>query len=241
MITSNDLNKRISEEKLISWGMIRQVKKEELIDKYIDKIPLPESSEIKTFTKEWCDVNRLHSKDLLNQWKLFNGFNEEQWTVFISRKCRWINWCSKNFQDQISHYFLERKTTLDKVKYSLLRVKNKNLADELYLRINEGESTFHEMAVNYSEGPEKRTGGLIGPVPLGSAHPQLANLLKISQKDQIWSPRKIDDWWVIIRLEKHEPISLDKKTSLQLAEELGDNLLKNNIENLFRKNLKNIY
>ena len=71
---------------------------------------------------------------------------------------------------------------LDTVNYSLIRVTNKNLVDELYLRIKEEESSFEKVAREYSEGPEKKTSGEIGPFPLGKAHPNLANLLEVSKK-----------------------------------------------------------
>ena len=39
---------------------------------------------------------------------------------------------------------------LDKVSYSLLRVNDELLANELFLRIKEGEATFADIASNYS-------------------------------------------------------------------------------------------
>ena len=227
---------QISTNQLVSWGMIRQVKREEIIDNYLQEIPFPEKNQIESLTQEWCNINRINSLEILNEWKMMNGFDDQQWTYFIVRKWRWINWCMKNFQNQISPYYLERKSMLDKVTYSLIRIKNKNLANELYLRIKERESTFSQIAAKYSQGPERNTGGLIGPVPIGKAHPTLSNLLLSSQKGQLWSPRKIDNWWVIFRLEKLEAIPLDEKTTLRLVEELGEKHLKKNIDEYMKKN-----
>ena len=50
---------------------------------------------------------------------------------------------------------------LDKVQYSLVRVSSENLANELYLRIKEKESTFEEIARKYSEGPDKQSNGIM--------------------------------------------------------------------------------
>ena len=62
------------------------------------------------------------------------------------------------------------------IEYSIIRVKNQNLSNELFLRIKEKEETFENIASKYSEGAEKNTNGHIGPIPLGNAHPSLAHL-----------------------------------------------------------------
>ena len=67
--------------------------------------------------------------------------------------------------------FLERKTQLDRVVYSLLRLRDPGLARELYLRIDSGEANFADLAAQYAEGPEQATRGIVGPAPLTQAHP----------------------------------------------------------------------
>ena len=41
------------------------------------------------------------------------------------------------------------------IEYSIIRVKNQNLANELFLRIQEKEEKFEDVAYKYSEGVEK--------------------------------------------------------------------------------------
>ena len=45
--------------------------------------------------------------------------------------------------------------------YSLLRLENSYLARELYLKIEEGESNFADLAKRYAEGPERNTNGIV--------------------------------------------------------------------------------
>jgi parvulin-like peptidyl-prolyl isomerase len=87
------------------------------------------------------------------------------------------------------------------VKYSLLRTRDLGLAQELYFRIHDDGIPFAELASVYAEGQEAETGGLIGPVELSVPNPQLAQLLAISQPGQLWPPKKIGDWFVVVRLE----------------------------------------
>ena len=108
------------------------------------------------------------------------------------------------------------------MSYSLLRVREKTLANELYLRIKEGESTFEQVASEYSVGPERKSGGQLGPVPMQQPHPVLARLLEISQPGQLWPPKPLDNWWIVVRLNQIHTTELDAKTAERLALELGE-------------------
>ena len=119
---------------------------------------------------------------------------------------------------------------LDKFYYSLLRIENEDLSNELFLRIKEGEDSFSNIAKKFSEGPEKSNGGKIGPINLNQTHPIIARLLQSSREGKVWPPRKIENWWIIVKLDKFEKISLDEKTSLDLSLELGEIYLNEKID-----------
>ncbi len=223
-------------KKIASWGLLRQIKAEEIIDENISSIRLPNKDEFNNLVKQWCCFNKIESEEALNSWKILNGLIDEKWEVFIVRKWQWLFWCINNFEDKISNYYLERKSYLDMIEYSIIRVKNQNLANELFLRIKEEEETFEDIASKYSEGVEKKTNGHIGPVPLGNAHPLLAHLLQISEEGKLCSPRMIDKWWVIIRKEKFLNTSLNDEIINKLALELGGVFLNNSIDSFIKKN-----
>jgi parvulin-like peptidyl-prolyl isomerase len=124
------------------------------------------------------------------------------------------------WQAKVQSYFLQRKGQLDQVIYSLIRTQDVGIADELYFRIQNGEQSFSELASLYSEGPEARTGGLIGPVEVGSYHPSFAHLLSTLPLKQVVSPRQLDQWFVILRLEKYIPAQLDDTIRQRLLNEL---------------------
>ncbi|WP_315789597.1 peptidylprolyl isomerase [Fischerella sp. JS2] len=122
--------------------------------------------------------------------------------------------------NKLESYFLQRKANLDQVVYSLIRTKDEGLAQELYFRICEGEQSFASAAQKYSQGPEAQTGGVLGPVPLSQPHPIIQQILSVSQPGQLWEPRAIADWFVIIRLEKLMPAQLNDAMQQQLLDEL---------------------
>ena len=222
-------------KKIASWGLLRQIKAEEIIDQNISSVRLPNQDEFNNIVKRWCSFNGIKSEEALNFWKISNGLTGEKWEVFIVRKWQWAFWCINNFEDKISNYYLERKSYLDMIEYSIIRVKNQNLANELFLRINEKEENFEDIASKYSEGVEKNTNGHIGPVPLGNVHHLLSHLLQISEEGKICSPRMIDNWWVIVRKEKLLNTSLDDEIIQKLALELGGTFLNNSIDSFIKK------
>jgi parvulin-like peptidyl-prolyl isomerase len=134
------------------------------------------------------------------------------------------------WQPKVDNYFLTRKTHLDQVVYSLIRTKDMGLAQEIYFRILEGEQSFAELAREYSQGAEAKTSGLLGPVPLTQPHPAISKLLSVSQPGQLWAPRPLAEWVVIIRLEKLIPAQLDKSMRRRLQDELFENWLTQKIQ-----------
>ena len=78
----------------------------------------------------------------------------------------------------IEDRFLECKNDLDIVIYSLLRVKDPGLAREIWISLSEGEVTFADVAAVYSDGPEAKTKGVIGPLALGRIEPLVAERLR---------------------------------------------------------------
>ena len=118
--------------------------------------------------------------------------------------------------------FLNRKNQLDTVVYSLLRVRDRFLAQELYLRIAGGEANFADLAAEFAEGPERSTKGIVGPVPLTQAHPALAESLRTSVPGRLLQPVPIADWWLVVRLESYRPASFDPSMAAQMTNELMD-------------------
>ena len=54
------------------------------------------------------------------------------------------------------------------------------------------------MAAEFSVGPEKRTGGKIGPISLNAPDPEISEILRISEVGQLQSPILIGDWVIVV-------------------------------------------
>lgn len=147
------------------------------------------------------------------------GMTQAQLEALAVRGVRIDKFKQERWGIKLESYFLERKGTLDKVIYSLIRTKDVGIAQEVYFRINDGEQSFAELAREYSQGPEAQTDGLIGPVELNVPHPALANLLSRSQPGELSPPTRVGEWMVIVRLERFIPCQMDESMRQRLLDE----------------------
>ncbi len=171
---------------------------------------------LQVFMKE----QKIQSQDELQAFLRMNLLRQnelEQQLVLPRRLQRYV---AQHYLPKAEARFLQRKTQLDRVVYSLLRLEDPGLARELYLRIDEGESDFAELAARYAEGPERTTRGVVGPVPLMQAHPVLAERLRTGTPGVLMEPFRIEKWWLVVRLESYSPATLDEDTAQQMAREL---------------------
>lgn len=213
---------------LKQYGIMPQLVREVVIDYAISSIELSQD-EVFAIYKRFYQEQQLNSDGDLQAWLDANRISRSSLEYTVTRGAK-LEKLKQAWLTQIESYFIRRKAKLDRVVYSLIRVNDIGIAQELYFRIQEGEQTFQELASEYSQGSEAETGGLLGPVELATPHPALANLLATSQPGQLLPPTRLGEWFVIVRLEKLIPAKLDSPTQQRLLGELFENWLQNQIK-----------
>ena len=161
--------------------------------------------------------------DGMEQWpKLIEALmgTEEEVLAALTITVQEHKFSLEQFLPKAEARFLDRKNELDQVVYSLLRLENRFLAQELYLQIESGESNFADLAKRYAEGPERNTNGIVGPVSLTQAHPDLVEQLRVTQPGVLLEPFRISDWWLVVRLERYSPATFNDEISDQMCQEL---------------------
>lgn len=216
----------ISSADLARWGLLEQVARERCIDQLLEDRPLPGPDRLLLLRQDLERRLQLQDPEVRQGWLARHGLSEAELDRMAVRSWQWLMWCRDRWGAELQTIFLRRKAEFDQVTYSLLRVLDAELASELYLQIKEGEATFSRVASQFSCGPEKSNGGLLGPVPLGQMHPALGRLLQVSQPGQLWPPKALEGWWVVVRLEKLQPASLDAPMQERLLLEEGERALK---------------
>lgn len=199
--------------------MLPQFVREIIIDQAIADYTCTPEEETQAKT-QFLQQNQINSEEKLHAWLKQNSLEIEQLPQIATRRIKLEKFKESEFTHQIQSYFLTRKAQLDRIIYSLIRVSEGGIAQELYFRLLEGEQSFAELAKKYSEGSEAETGGLIGPVELSVPHPAIAQRLRVAQPGKVEPPLRIQEWWVILRLEKFIPAQLDQAMSQKLLNEL---------------------
>ncbi|KST67942.1 peptidylprolyl isomerase [Mastigocoleus testarum BC008] len=206
---------------LNQYGILPQFVREIMIDCAIAEIAIAEDEALGAY-KKFYQQHQLNSEEDLQAWLKARGISREQLEYIATRGLKLAKFQEQTWGNKLESYFLGRKQKLDRVVYSLIRVKDPYLAQELYFRVQEGEQSFSEIAREYSEGPEAETGGLLGPVDLGVPHPALAKMLLRSKPGELLAPTRLGDWVVVVRLEKYLPAQLDEVMRQRLLSELFD-------------------
>lgn len=216
----------VSSADLARWGLLAQVERERCLDQLLEERPLPSPERLLLLRQDLERRLQLHDPASRSQWLQRHGLEEADLDRMAARPWQWLMWCRDRWGAELQTIFLRRKAEFDQVTYSLLRVLDAELASELYLQIKEGEVGFAEVATQFSCGPEKSSGGLLGPVALSHAHPALARLLQVSRPGQIWPPKALDGWWVVVRLEKLHPAGFDQAMQDRLLKDEGERELR---------------
>jgi len=170
--------------------------------------------------EEFCRQRRLQSQEDLSIELRKLGLTEADMRWKLSLHQRIQRHCDEHYRHKAEARFLQRKNDLDQVVYSLIRVKDPMLAQELYFRIAAGEATFSELASTYAEGPEKSSHGIIGPAPLSKGHPALAERLRVVPPGTLLEPFAVADWHLVVRLEQYTPATFDEQIAAKMAAEL---------------------
>lgn len=215
----------ISNEELLDWGLIGKINRERIIDKNIKDIREPNKKEFNNFQEKWKKLMRLSNEEQLEIWLKINGLTLDSLNSFLKRKWKFSKWSEFKFKDILDSYFLEKKENFDKVTFLMIRVSSKDLANELFLRIKEEEETFQNIASVYSEGTEKNSDGLVGPVLIKNIHPVIKEILLASKLKELNQPIKIDNKYIILKLLKRDIAILNEELRDSLLEELREKFL----------------
>jgi parvulin-like peptidyl-prolyl isomerase len=203
---------------LASYQLIPQLICEDIIDRAIESIDCT-SEEIAKATQEFDRRWGFTSEEERETWRSQYGLNQIDLIKLITRQLRIEKFKQATWSHELPSYFQQRRKQLTQVIYSLIRTARPGIANELYFRIQEGEESFASLACEYSEGAEAKTGGLIGPVAVGTLHPILAQLLSSSPIGVVQTPVSLGEWQVIVRVERFIPAEFNDIIRQRLLQE----------------------
>jgi parvulin-like peptidyl-prolyl isomerase len=204
---------------ITKYRLVPQLAREIVIEDAIKNYLITDTEHLAA-CKKFYQQHQLHTELELEQWLRRQQLDRADLTNLINRELGLTKFKTTKWGSQVESYFCQRKSQIDQAVFSMIRVKDSDIAEEIYFRLIAKESSFADLAPLYSQGMEAKTKGISGPVELGKIDPVLANLLATSQPAEVLPPKKIGDWWVVIQLETIIEVPLDEGTRQRLIEEL---------------------
>ena len=202
--------------------------------KFIKDIDVDKEEQI-SFQQKFMQKEGIKNKEDLSNWLKMNSISEKEISKQLYTSLKLEKFKRSSFEDKVEDIFLKTKKNLDRVTYSLLRVKSKTKASELFIRLSEEEATFPELASKYSEGVEQVLHGLVGPMELGKVNPAIAERLLSSSPGKLWPPFELEGWWILIRFERIISASLNENMRERIINELYEISIRDKIKNILEQ------
>lgn len=200
-----------------------------VLDELVEAIPLDPDHE-RALIRAWVEAKEVRDEAALDVWLEHQHLRRRDLRVLATQEERLRRFQRYRWNDEVEQQFLRRKAELDQVVYSLLRVSEQSLAEELHHRLLAGEDDFAVLAGRHSEGKERLSRGVVGPLPIAAAHPEIAGRLRVGRPGQLWPPFRVANVWVLIRLEEQLPARLNSETRSRMMGELLEAWLKERIK-----------
>jgi hypothetical protein len=190
-----------------------------VLDRVARRVPMAEEEE-NALMRAYLEGEGVTSDEALAHWLQRKGWSLDDLRYFATKAERVRRYSEHRYGSEAEIRFLDRKLDLDQVTYSLLRVSDHELAEELHCQLLEGEADFATLAATHAEGSERASRGLIGPVSVSAGHPLLADRLRVGRPGQLWPPFEVGRMWLLLRLEERFPAQLDDAMKARMVEEL---------------------
>jgi len=217
---------------LIDKNIMNTFLREFILEDNLKRINIPEVNKKEALNSFLINKN-LKSNDEFEKYKKRYGMNKDNIESIILKPLKIKIFAETLFNDQAESRFLKRKNDLNLIVYSIIRNKNKALALELFLRIDSNEDDFSYLASKHSEGTEKITNGIVGPLYENQVNPILMDKLKTLKEKEVLEPFKLEEWWVILRLENKIISDFTSTIKQKMCLELFEEFLKKQVEKSF--------
>jgi parvulin-like peptidyl-prolyl isomerase len=224
---------------LAKHRLVPQLAKGLLIEDAIQEYSIDEAEHL-AGCQRFYQQQQITSEQDLEQWLQQQRLERSDLTDLINRELQLQKFKTAKWETQIESHFYQRKSQIDQVVFSMIRVQDLDIAEEIYFRLATGEATFVELAPQYSVGIQSKTKGISGPVELGNLDPLMANALATLQSNEVLSPLQIGGWWVVMQLEATISAQLDEAMRQRLSEELFNQWVYDEVQKLLAApNLQN--
>ncbi len=213
-------------QQLYDAQLLPQLLREIVIDELIERVAGDYQIDL---TPTPAEFERLSAQ--VAQITPFQGMNADQIEAITLRTLQLHKFKQAGWGHKVSGYYQSVQHQLYRVSYSILQVEDGLIAQEVFFRIQSGEQSFAELAVQYSQDPSAKKGGLVGPMLSRDLDPAIAQVLQQLSPGQLSPLFQLDRNYGFIRLNELTPPQLDENMHQVLLDELFESWIQAQIAN----------
>ncbi len=217
---------------LVQYNLLKTLVGQVLLDEVLKEITLSKQELFQALNDSADMPIPEDFESFLNQWCQHHDITIDYFNTVLLRDLRLDKFKQLYFAHRIESEFLQTKSALDQVEYSLIQVNEQSLAQELYFLLRDDKASFTQIARQYSLGSERQAGGWMGPVPLSTLPVEIATLFSSRQIGAIYGPIPVVDRFWIVRLDQLTLSRLTEITRTHLINRLFDRWLDAQVRSL---------
>ena len=200
---------------LKSYRLWPVVLREALLDKAISGIPCSKE-ELSEAWILWCRRNEVDPAA-----PVFEGLSVAEMQQAALREKRIEKFKERAFAKLLPEYFRSRKGELDRVTLEIVQFHHQAVAEEALFRCREGEQSLeaaaHELSHRDGADPAVKK---VGPTGLGRISSGLASLVTGKRAGALLGPKKVGQFYCVVRVIEIQEAALDLRTRQRLLDEL---------------------
>jgi len=220
--------------KLNQTNFLRPFLKYLIIEELTKDLEVPQDILEKSFNN-FCIANGLDNKAKVNNFLQKNYLTYQELINQISHPLKKNAYMLSEYGHLAENLYLKRKDDLDKIIFSQICVKDRNSAYDIYLKLESRESSFGEIKNIFKKNKELILHEKVGPINTSSLEPEMKELLVQQTEGDLQEPILIDDFWVILRLDKKIDTVFDDQMKLLMVTELFEDWIQNEIQDMVNK------
>jgi len=200
-------------------GLLRTLVSRLVTDALLEPVELDETTRQQAM-QAYRQRNGLSTNEQLQDHCRKNGYGPAELSRQAQLPVQIRKTSQKRFGKKAELHYLTRKEQFDLITFSQLSVSNSFLAQELFLRLKEGEAGFQDLAEELNQNNERKGQVTIGPVPMSRLPAELSKPLRAASPGAVLEPIKVQNSWRIVRLEQFQPTQYDEAMEQRMCLEL---------------------
>jgi parvulin-like peptidyl-prolyl isomerase len=180
---------------------------------------------------EYRKQHHLTDDESFQEWLLDNGLDLATFREQINFMLKINAFKAELAKPKLLETFMEQKLYLDQAVLSHIRVKNRELADELKLQLEEGEK-FETFVQEYSCSDDAIVNGVMGILSRSEIQTVFGIDVYQAKVGDLLGPVQCEDGWHILRVDRLLPATLNESVIPLLEEQIFERWLSNQIRAL---------